>query len=138
MEDFDGMFQRLYVAPGRHDITFKLDGYRTHVVKVYVMPDQTVKIRHEMISVNVRGRLGSSSGRLTLVLEPATVNGGWISLTRLEENRLAGIGTAQMSWEPQGPVELIRQPQGPAADARTRRSGSSDHLLPSPSAWNQV
>jgi hypothetical protein len=75
----------------------------------------TVKIRHEMVSVNVKGRLGSSSGRLTLVLEPATVNGGWISLTRLEENRLAGIGTAQMSWEPQGPVELIRQLQGPAA-----------------------
>jgi hypothetical protein len=68
-----------------------------------------------MVSVNVQGRLGGSNGRLTLVLEPATVNGGWISLTRLDENRLAGAGTAQMSWEPRGPVELIRQPQGPAA-----------------------
>jgi hypothetical protein len=75
----------------------------------------SVKIRSEMVSVNVQGRLGSSNGRLTLVLEPATVNGGWISLTRLDENRLAGTGMAQMSWEPQGPVELIRQPQGPAA-----------------------
>jgi hypothetical protein len=44
------------------------------------------------------------------------VNGGWISLTRLEENRLAGTGTAQMSWEPQGPVELIRQAPGPTAN----------------------
>jgi len=43
------------------------------------------------------------------------VNGGWISLTRRDENRLVGAGTAQMSWEPRGPVELIRQPQGPAA-----------------------
>ena len=75
----------------------------------------SVAIRNEMVSVNVQGRLGSSNGRLTLVLEPATVNGGWISLTRLDENRLAGAGTAQMSWEPRGPVELIRQPQGPAA-----------------------
>jgi len=98
----------------------------------------TVRIRGEIVSVNVQGRLGTSNGRLTLVLEPVTVNGGWIGLTRVDENRLAGTGTGQMSWEPQGPVELIRQPQGPAADARPRRSGSSDHLLPSPSAWNQV
>ena len=76
----------------------------------------SVKIRNEMVSVNVQGRLGISNGRLTLVLEPATVNGGWISLTRLEENRLAGTGTAQMSWEPQGPVELIRQAPGPTAN----------------------
>ena len=76
----------------------------------------TVKIRSEMVSVNVQGRLWISNGRLTLVLEPATANGGWISLTRLDENRLAGTGTAQMRWEPQGPVELIRQPQGPAAN----------------------
>lgn len=48
VDDFDGMFQRLYVAPGRHDISFQLDGYRTHRVKVYVTTDQTVKIRHDM------------------------------------------------------------------------------------------
>ena len=76
----------------------------------------TVKIRSEMVSVNVQGRLGISNGRLTLVLEPATANGGWIGLTRLDENRLAGTGTARIRWEPQGPVELIRQPQGPAAN----------------------
>ena len=64
----------------------------------------------------VQGRLGISNGRLTLVLEPATANGGWIGLTRLDENRLAGTGTARIRWEPQGPVELIRQPQGPAAN----------------------
>ena len=76
----------------------------------------TLKVRSELVSVNVQGRLGTSNGRLTLVLEPATANGGWISLTRLDENRMAGTGAAQMSWEPQGPVELIRQPQGPAAN----------------------
>ena len=48
VDDFDGMFQRLYVAPGRHDITFKLEGYRTHRVRVYVTEDHTVKIRHDM------------------------------------------------------------------------------------------
>ena len=73
----------------------------------------TVKIRSEMVSVNVQGRLGTSNGRLALELAPATVNGGWISLTRLDENRMIGTGVGQMSWEPQGPVELIRQPPGP-------------------------
>ncbi|MGH7303924.1 MAG: hypothetical protein ACRELZ_11570 [Candidatus Rokuibacteriota bacterium] len=76
----------------------------------------SVKMRSEMVSVNVRGRLGTLHGRLTLVLEPATVNGGWITLTRLDENRLAGTGRAQMSWEPQGSVELIRQLPGPPAN----------------------
>jgi hypothetical protein len=75
----------------------------------------SVEIRNEMVSVNVRGRFGTWNGRLTLVLEPATVNGGFLSLVRLADDRLTGTGTAQMSWEPQGPVELIRQPQGPAA-----------------------
>jgi hypothetical protein len=75
----------------------------------------SVKLRNEMVSVNVRGRFGNWNGRLTLVLEPATVNGGFLSLVRLADDRLTGTGTAQMSWEPQGPVELIRQPQGPAA-----------------------
>ena len=73
----------------------------------------TVKIRSEMVSVNVQGRLGTSNGRLALELVPATVNGGWISLTRLGENRMIGTGVGQMSWEPRGPVELIRRPPGP-------------------------
>ncbi len=76
----------------------------------------TFTVRGEPISVNVQGRLGDSNRKLTLVLEPVTVNGGQITLTRLGEHRLAGVGTSQMSWEPQGPVELVRQaPQGPGA-----------------------
>ena len=76
----------------------------------------TFTVRGEAISVNVQGRLGDSNRRFTLVLEPVTVNGGQITLTRLGEHRLAGGGTSQMSWEPQGPVELVRQAlQGPGA-----------------------
>ena len=48
VDDFDGMFQRLYVAPGRHEVTLKLEGYRSHRFKVYVTEDSTVKIRHNM------------------------------------------------------------------------------------------
>src|SRR6267143_1247264 len=68
----------------------------------------TFTARGEVISVNVQGRLGESNGRLTLVLEPVTVNGGQMTLTLVGEHRLAGAGTTQMSWEPRGPVELVR------------------------------
>lgn len=47
-DDFDGVFQRLYLAPGGHELTFKLDGYRAHRMRVYVTPGQTLKIEHDM------------------------------------------------------------------------------------------
>jgi hypothetical protein len=48
VDDFDGLFQRLQVAPGRHEITCKLEGYKTYRVRVYVGPDATLKLHHEM------------------------------------------------------------------------------------------
>lgn len=48
-DDFDGIFQRLHLAPGRHDITLKLEGYRTHRVKLFVPYDHTIKLHHKMV-----------------------------------------------------------------------------------------
>ena len=48
-DDFDGLFQRLHISPGRHDITLKLEGYRTHRFRVYVPVDHTVKLRYDMV-----------------------------------------------------------------------------------------
>lgn len=48
-DDFDGMFQHLDVAPGRHEISLKLEGYVTHRIKVYVPSDTKVKVRYEMV-----------------------------------------------------------------------------------------
>ncbi|MBI3931866.1 MAG: PEGA domain-containing protein [Acidobacteria bacterium] len=48
-DDFDGLFQRLYVAPGRHELTLKLEGYRSHRMKIYVPYGRTVKVHHDMI-----------------------------------------------------------------------------------------
>jgi hypothetical protein len=47
-DDFDGIFQRLSIPPGRHEIALKLDGYRTHKFRVYVPVEQTIKIHHVM------------------------------------------------------------------------------------------
>lgn len=48
VDDFDGIFQRLHVTPGRHEITLKLKGHQTHRVRVYVPRDETLSIHHRM------------------------------------------------------------------------------------------
>jgi hypothetical protein len=48
VDDFDGLFQRLNVSPGRHEITLKLEGYKTHRMKVYVPFDSTLKLHYNM------------------------------------------------------------------------------------------
>jgi hypothetical protein len=48
-DDFDGIFQRLNLTPGRHDLSLKLDGYETLKVKLYVPLDHTIKIKHKMV-----------------------------------------------------------------------------------------
>ena len=48
VDDFDGTFQRLYVAPGDHSIELYLPGHRPHQLSVYVQPGRTFNIRHTM------------------------------------------------------------------------------------------
>jgi len=47
-DEYDGLFQRLHVSPGRHELTLKLDGYQTHRMRVYVPYDGTLKLHHDM------------------------------------------------------------------------------------------
>ena len=46
--DFDGAFKRLHVVPGGHEITFRLEGFRTVMQEVYVRPDSTFKMHTTM------------------------------------------------------------------------------------------
>jgi hypothetical protein len=78
-DDFDGLFQRLHVAAGRHEITLKLDGYRTRRFRVYVPSGHTVKLRHDM----ARGA-GEDMEDLTGGPE---VRGGPAGYERLEDER---------------------------------------------------
>jgi hypothetical protein len=48
VDDYDGVFQRLYTAPGGHEITLYLEGYRTYSERVYLSPDNTFKMHHRM------------------------------------------------------------------------------------------
>jgi hypothetical protein len=48
-DDFDGVFQRLQLIPGQHEITFYLPGYRSHREDVYLNPGSSHTIRHTMV-----------------------------------------------------------------------------------------
>jgi hypothetical protein len=69
----------------------------------------TFAVRGELVSVNVQGQLGDWNGRLTLVIDPVSVNGGQLTLVLADQHRLMGSGVSRARWEPQGPVELVRQ-----------------------------
>lgn len=58
VDDFDGVFQRLYVPAGHHDLALRLDGYDTFNTKVYVAPGDTLDVTHQMRSLPA----GSVSG----------------------------------------------------------------------------
>jgi hypothetical protein len=76
-DDFDGLFQRLHVAAGRHDITLKLDGYRTHRFRIFAPVGHTVKLRHDMVR-------GTGEDSEDLAGEPE-VRGGPAGYARLED-----------------------------------------------------
>jgi hypothetical protein len=48
VDDFDGMFQRLRVSPGEHEIVLHLDGYRSVHQRIAVGRGATYKVRYTM------------------------------------------------------------------------------------------
>jgi len=48
VDDFDGMFQKLHLPSGGHDITTYRDGFRAFTEHVYLTPDSTFTIKHKM------------------------------------------------------------------------------------------
>jgi hypothetical protein len=63
VDDFDGLFQRLDVAPGPHEITVRLDGFRTWSNQVYVVPGETLKLRFRMLPGPDGGEVGAYDER---------------------------------------------------------------------------
>ncbi len=47
-DSYDGIFQRLHLEPGAHDIELRLDGFRSIQERVYLTVGTTWRIRHEM------------------------------------------------------------------------------------------
>jgi hypothetical protein len=48
VDDFDGVFQRLNVEPGEHEVQLYLSGYRLFQQRVYLQPGKTFSIKHTL------------------------------------------------------------------------------------------
>jgi len=48
VDDFDGVFQRLRLEPGPHEIVVYFEGYRSHHEKIYLQPGRSFEIKHTM------------------------------------------------------------------------------------------
>jgi hypothetical protein len=48
VDEFDGVFQRLHVTPGEHELTIYLEGYRTLRERLYLSPNATRKVTRTM------------------------------------------------------------------------------------------
>ena len=49
VDDFDGVFQRLRVQPGQHEITIYHEGFRTVRQKLYLRRNATFKLKYAMV-----------------------------------------------------------------------------------------
>jgi hypothetical protein len=48
VDDFDGVFQRLHIEPGDHDVELYLAGHRSYQQRLYLQPGRTFNVRHTM------------------------------------------------------------------------------------------
>ena len=48
VDDFDGIFQSLDLAPGEHDVQLYLPGYRSVQQKVYLQPGKTFRVKYAL------------------------------------------------------------------------------------------
>lgn len=49
VDNFDGIFQRLHIPSGAHDVTLYLAGYRTVHQRIYIQPTGTFRLRYTMV-----------------------------------------------------------------------------------------
>ncbi len=59
-------------------------------------------------TVHVRGYIGDSGGRPTVVLESVATDGPSLTLTQVGPGRLTGVGTPALPWQPRGSIDLQR------------------------------
>jgi hypothetical protein len=50
VDDFDGVFQSLALAPGGHKIEIRMPGYETYTLDVHIQPDRTMTIKQDLMA----------------------------------------------------------------------------------------
>ena len=58
-DDFDGIFQRLYVPAGGHHLELRLEGYESYQQDIYVSPGDTMEVIHQMVAARAGAHAAS-------------------------------------------------------------------------------
>lgn len=65
VDDFDGIFQRLRLAPGEYELTLYLPGYQTVTQQLLLQPDRTLRLKHVMVPLAPTGPAAAAAPILT-------------------------------------------------------------------------
>jgi PEGA domain len=107
VDEFDGVFQRLHVEPGQHEIVVYLEGFRSIHERLYVGPNSSRKIAHQM------EKLGAGEANEPRPTPSAEARSG---------DDLPPSQAAPPSRRRGGPMR--RGPDGPPPAAQATRSGT--------------
>ena len=136
VDDFDGLFQRLNVSPGRHEIALKLEGYKTHRMRVYVAPDSTLKLHYELekgMGETLRGPLRSDAARARgAARREEQDDDRWSeNEARVEKDELTALGgRLELSIRPEdASVYVDGAFRGSAREASTLRLAPGRHRI---------
>jgi hypothetical protein len=103
VDDFDGTFQRLHLPPGRHEITLKLSGFKTHRILFYAATGNTLKIRYKLIP----GMGEDEPENLAVVPGGPDREGGPPAAQVGREEPRAGPGEVRLSVRPEDAVVYV-------------------------------
>ena len=73
VDDFDGLFQKLYLQPGEHVIELRREGDVTFRQQILVSPDHTQKLHHEMVPAGPSEAIDEQEGEPPMATPRAPV-----------------------------------------------------------------
>ncbi len=112
VDDFDGIFQRLTLPPGEHEIVVRLEGYRTVHEKLTLAPHTTYKLKYAMETLGP----GETMEPIPLPTEPPPTAEG-------QRPMPPGQPTAGPGPRPRAPRPGQMPPPPPPSQPRSAESG---------------
>jgi hypothetical protein len=127
VDDFDGVFQRLYLPAGEHVIDFHLAGYLSFQQRIYVAPGSTFEIAHQMLALR--------PGQVNVPPPaPRAVPGEWTEPPQYDTgDRLASpFGILAVRTEPADAQVYID------GEAWAGFEGAREFVIHLPAGWHQL
>jgi len=120
VDDFDGVFQRLEIEPGEHEIEIYLDGHRSYTQRFYLQPGKSFQIKHSMEPLGP-GEAAPARPSGTAFTGPAPIDGGPVPGAR-GSGTGSGAGTGAGRG---GPGEAVGR-RGGGPGGRGRAGGAAE------------